>query len=191
MITLSKAKNYLIPLPVVLVTTRLNEGDKARDNIIPLSWVGTVDYKPHLININISIGKYSGRVIKKSRQFGLCIPTADYLKQVDICGTTHGNKVDKFKLTGFTKFEAQDINVPLISECPLNMECILEDVITFSSHEMFIGKILKTHVADKYMLEDNQPDFGKINPLCYVDGQYWTLKEKVGDLFFTAKSNKI
>jgi len=185
MLALEKPKNYIIPLPVVLVTARLKENGNIKDNIIPLSWVGTIDSKPHLVNINISMGKYSGQVIKKSRQFGVCIPTADLMEQVDRCGTTHGNKVDKFKLTGLSGFEARDIDVPLISECPINMECTLEEVYPFSSHEMFVGKIIRTHVDERY-LEEGKPDYSKISPLCYVDGQYWTLGKRMADLFYTA-----
>ncbi|MGM0365169.1 MAG: flavin reductase family protein [Actinomycetota bacterium] len=185
MLTLEKPKNYIVPLPVMLVTARLKENGKIKDNIIPLSWVGTVDSRPHLININISNGKYSGRLIKMSRQFGICVPTQQMLEEVDRCGTTHGNKVDKFELTGLSRFEAQDIDVPLIAECPINMECTLEEVYPFHSHEMFVGKIVKTHVDEKYT-EDGKPDYSKVDPLCYVDGQYWTLGEKKAKLFYTA-----
>jgi len=187
MVTLKSVKNFLSPLPVILVTTRILEDSKAKDNIIPLSWVGTVDYNPHLININISKGKYSGNIIKKTRQFGVCIPTSKYLEQVDICGCTHGDKVDKFKLTNFSKFDAEEINVPLIKECPINMECKLEDIIPFETHEMFIGKIVKTHIEDGYILEDSKPDFKKIDMLCYINNEYWTLGRRVENLFFTKK----
>lgn len=184
MVTLEKTKNFLTPLPVVLVTVREIEDEKVKDNIIPLSWVGIVDSNPTLVNINISKGKYSGNIIKKTREFGICVPTSKYLEKVDICGCTHGDKVDKFKLTGFSRFDAGEINVSLIKECPINMECTLEDIIPFKTHEMFIGKIVKTHIDDRYLLENGKPDFKKIDLLCYVDDEYWTLDKKVEELFF-------
>jgi len=187
MTILKKVKNFLAPLPVILVTTRLKVNDVVKDNIIPLSWVGVVDSRPDLININISKGKYSGNIIRKTEQFGVCIPTYKYLEQVDKCGCTHGDKVDKFELVNFSKIEAKQINVPLIMECPINMECELEDIIPFETHEMFIGKIVKTHIDDEYILEDGNPDFKKIDILCYVNGEYWVLDRKVGNLFFTGK----
>ncbi|MBA7491689.1 hypothetical protein ES702_02237 [subsurface metagenome] len=187
MVALEKIKNFLAPLPVILVTTRLRKSDRNIDNIIPLSWVGTIDFNPHLININISKGKYSGNVIRETKQFGVCIPTSKHLKQVDICGCTHGDKVDKFKLVNFSKLESEEINVPLIKECPIRMECKLEKIIPFGTHEMFVGKIVKTHIGDKYILECNEPDFGKIDILCYVNDEYWTLDKKLENLFFTKK----
>ena len=130
---LKNVKNFLAPLPVVLVTLRSREGSEIADNIIPISWTGIIEHAPHMLNINISRGKYSAKVIKKAGQFGVCIPGSKYMKEIDICGTTHGDKTDKFQLTGFEKFEAAEIDVPLIKQCPVNMECVLEDTKSFKS----------------------------------------------------------
>ena len=96
MAVLKRVKNFLAPLPVVLVTARLRDRDSVADNIIPISWAGIMEAAPHMININISKGKYSWEIIKKTKQFGVSIPGAGHIREVDICGTTHGDKVDKF-----------------------------------------------------------------------------------------------
>ena len=70
MVALKKVMNYIAPLPVILVTTRLEKDGKNYDNIIPISWAGIIEHSPHMININISKGKYSGTVIKKTKEFG-------------------------------------------------------------------------------------------------------------------------
>jgi len=185
MTILKRVKNFLAPLPVVLVTTRLGDNDNTADNIIPISWTGIVESAPHMININISKGKYSGEIIKKTKQFGIAIPGAGHLREVDICGTTHGDKVDKFNLTGFEKKDASIINAPLIKQCPINMECMLEDIVSFKSHDMFIGKIVATHLDDGFADEKGEPDFKKIDILCYANGDYWNLGTKLEKLFFT------
>ena len=187
MIELKTVKNYLAPLPVILVTSRLQENNIKKDNIIAISWAGICDHAPHLININIAKGRYSGKIIKLTREFGVCMPTSKYIKEIDLCGTTHGNKVNKFELTKFTSFEAKTINVPLINECPINMECTLEDVVSFESHEMLIGKIVKTHIDENYIEDKGNPDFAKIGIVAYLNSEYWTLGKKIEDLFFTLK----
>lgn len=181
MVTTKKPKYLLAPLPVALVTVRQN-----KDNIIALSWVGIQENKPPMLNLNISKGKYSGNIIKETKQFGLCIPRAENIKEIDICGTTHGDKEDKFALTGFTKLNASEIDAPLIKECPIRMECFLEKVIPFNTHEMFIAKIACTHIDDEFY-KDGEPDFEKINILGYVNGQYWTMGKKLNNLFFTKR----
>ncbi|MCE5329076.1 flavin reductase family protein [bacterium] len=170
-----------------MVTARLEENNIKKDNIIAISWTGTCDSNPDLININIGKGKYSGKIIKLSKEFGVCIPTSGYVKEIDICGSTYGNKVDKFELTKFSRFEASSINVPLIKECPVNMECVLEEVVPFESHEMFIGRIVKTHVDENCLDDKGKIDFNKIDILAYVNDEYWTLGKKLGNLLFTRK----
>ncbi|HAJ95964.1 MAG TPA: hypothetical protein DCP02_07005 [Actinobacteria bacterium] len=185
MAVLKRVKNFLAPLPVVLVTTRLKQKSGVSDNIIPISWTGIVESAPHMVNINISRGKYSGKVIRKTREFAIAIPGAKNLKEVDICGTVHGDKTDKFELTGLEKFEAAEIDVPLIKQCPINMECRLENIVSFKSHDMYIGRIVSTHIDDDYIDKDGEPDFKKIDILCYVNGDYWTMGKRVVKLFFT------
>ena len=182
---LKRIKNYLAPLPVVLVTTRVEKDKKISDNIIHISWTGIVESAPHMINVNISRGKYSWKAIKETKEFGVGIPGAKYIEQVDICGSTHGDKVDKFELVDFSKFDAEVINVPLISECPINMECRLEDIIEFKSHDMFVGSIVRTHVDPDFVLDDGEPDYKKIDVLCYANGYYWTLDKIMEKLFYT------
>jgi len=185
MAVLKRVKNFLAPLPVVLVTTRLRGKDSVSDNIIPISWAGIVESAPHMININISRGKYSWEIIKKTKQFVVAIPGVRHIREVDICGTTHGDKVDKFSLTGFEKMDAGTVDAPLIKQCPINMECTLEEIISFKSHDMFIGKIEATHLDDSFADEQGEPDFKKIDILCYANGDYWDLGTKLEKLFFT------
>ena len=184
---LQNIKNYLAPFPVTLVTSRLEENYEKKDNIIAISWTGTCDNNPNLININIGKGKYSGKVIKLSKEFGVCIPTSKYVKEIDICGSEHGNKVDKFELTKFTRLKASLINVPLIKECPINMECVLEEVVSFENHEMLIGRIVKTHVDENCLDDKGRISFDKIDILAYVNDEYWTLGKRLGKLLFTKK----
>lgn len=185
MITLEKVKNFLAPLPVVLVTIRVNEGDQVHDNLAPISWAGINESKPHQVNINIANSKYTARSIEKTGEFGICIPSSKYLNEVDVCGTVHGDKCDKFKMTGLTKFEAKSINVPLIVECPINMECKLKKIVVFESHKMYIGEIVQTHLDENFCDTENNPDFGKIGLLCYVNGTYWSLGKKIKKLYFS------
>ena len=50
---------------------------------------------------------------------------------------------------------------------------------------MFIGKIEATHLDDGFADEYGEPDFKKINILCYANGDYWDLGKKLEKLYFT------
>ena len=188
MTTLKKIQNLTYPIPVALIVCRRKRGDASTDNIIPLSWVGILEYKPHhVVYISIGNGKYSAKIIEDTREFGICIATVDMMEKVDICGHTHGNKVDKFKLVDFSKIAAEKIDVSLIKECPIAMECVVTKIIQVELHKMFIGKIIETHINDKYLLENEEPDIEKMNILCNIKDEYWTVGKKLENQLYTKK----
>lgn len=187
MVTLKKVQNLLLPLPVTLTTCRAKEGDISTDNIIPLSWVGIVDYRPHMVYISIGKGKYSANIIRMRSEFGLCIATVDMMEKVDRCGYSHGDKVDKFKMTGLSKFSAEKIDVSLIRECPICLECMVKDTVNIATHDIFIAEVVCTHVDEEYIDENEEPDLARMNILCYANDIYWGFGKRLEDLYYSRK----
>jgi flavin reductase (DIM6/NTAB) family NADH-FMN oxidoreductase RutF len=184
---LQKVQNLVLPLPVTLATCRANKNEPSTDNIIPLSWVGIVDYNPNMLYVSIGKGKYSAKIIRQNKEFGLCVATADIMEQVDKCGYSHGDKVDKFEMVGFTKFPAKIIDVSLIKECPICLECKVVENLELNTHEIFIAEVLCTHVDEKFLGDNDEPMISEMNILCYVNDQYWTMGKKLNDLYYSKK----
>lgn len=182
-----KIQNLVLPLPVTLVTHRAKKGDDSTDNIISLAWVGIVEHHPNMVNIVIGRGKYSAQIITERKEFGLCIAPVELIEQVDRCGYTHGSKVDKFKMAGFTKIPAKRIDVSLIAQCPISLECVVSDIVPMKSHDMFIAEVVASHVAPVFLNEKEEPDLSKMHLLCYANDQYWTMGEKLQDLYYSKR----
>jgi flavin reductase (DIM6/NTAB) family NADH-FMN oxidoreductase RutF len=187
MTLLKKIKNLILPLPVTLVTHRAKKGDESTDNIIALSWVGIVESHPHMVNIVIGKGKYSAGIIAERKEFGLCVAPVELMEQVDKCGYTHGTKVDKFKMAGFTKMPAVKIDVSLITQCPICLECSVTDIIQMKTHDMFIAEVVATHIAPIFLNEKEEPDLSKMHILCFANNRYWAMGEKLQDLHYSKK----
>jgi len=182
---LKKISNLVLPLPVTLTTCRAEKEDSSTDNIIPLSWVGIVEYRPHMVNINIGKEKYSANIIRERKEFGLCIATVDIMEQVDMCGYTHGNKVDKFEMAKLTKFAAGKIDVSLIKECPICLECVVKSSIVMTTHEVFFAEVINTHVDERFLDGSGEPDIEKMNILGYANGMYFSLGKKLQSLYYS------
>ena len=58
------------------------------------------------------------------------------------------------------------IKIPMIEECPINMECKVTKIIEIYDMEVFIGEIIETYV-NQDLLTNGFPDTKKINPLIY------------------------
>ena len=80
----------------------------------------------------------------------------------DYCGVRSGRDTDKWKDTGLTPEKANVVNVPVIKESPVNIECRVVKVEELGSHHMFIADVVAVDVDEAYMDERYVPSlYGK------------------------------
>ncbi|UCF04356.1 MAG: flavin reductase family protein [bacterium] len=167
----------LAPVPVVLVASAHEEFGQ---NVLTIAWCGVDCSDPPTIHVSIRPSRHSHRMIKESEVFTVNFPTSDLLRAVDFCGTVSGSLGDKFGPAGLTPVAAKEVKAPLIAECPVNIECIVRDIIPLGLHDMFLGEIVASH-ADKAVVKEGWVDFSKIPLISFVNGEYWSIGEKIGD----------
>ncbi|MHA2062546.1 MAG: flavin reductase family protein [Candidatus Sifarchaeia archaeon] len=93
---------------------------------------------------------------------------------------TSGKKVDKFSATKFTTVPATKVKTPLIKECSVNFECRLSQIIDSGSHGIFIGEILLMHFDEEIQTSKGNIDYSKVDPILYLNGDYWSVGEEIG-----------
>jgi flavin reductase (DIM6/NTAB) family NADH-FMN oxidoreductase RutF len=157
--------------PVVLVTVR--------NNIITVAALDFFSFKPPIMGVGICPVRYSYKLIKEDKEFGINIPTKNMLDAVEFCGLNSGRDVDKFKATGLTPMESKIIRSKLIEECPVNLECKVIKELLFceefeGTHDWFIGKVEMAHIDDKY---------DRTQALMY----WWKKYRTVGEPCYTSK----
>lgn len=181
----------LIPLPAVMVSCQ-KPGDKP--NIITVSWTGIVCSEPPMISISIRKNRYSHDIIKSTGEFVVNITNHELVAATDICGVVSGRDHDKFKLAGLTAESASKVRVPMIAECPMNMECQTRTVIELGSHDIFIAEIVATHIDENIIGDDGRIDVEQLDPLIYCTKaqQYWSgLSRMEGKYGFTGGDPKL
>ena len=177
---------FLAPLPAALVTSRDSGG---RPNIITVAWTGVVCSDPPMVSISIRPSRYSHAIIRDSREFVLNIPSADIVRKVDICGMLSGKNVDKFAKAGLTAVPANQVSAPLIEECVVCLECRVTDIIPLGIHDLFLGEILSTHLAEDAFDTAGILHMERINPLGYtpLDRTYRALGDALGSYGYSRK----
>ena len=85
-----KGSVVLNPVPVVMVTSRNNEG---KDNVFTVAWTGTVCTKPPMLSISIRPERLSYEYIKESMEFTINLPTRKLTRETDFCGVRSGRVV--------------------------------------------------------------------------------------------------
>ena len=173
------------PSPAALITSVDSEG---KANIITLAEVYNLSVaRPVIVGVSITRQRYSHKLISESSQYVVNLPTTRILEKVDRCGAISGRDVDKFSELGLTPIAASLVHPPLIAECPINLECKVIAVHAIGDHDMFVGEVVAQHVDEAVLDAKGEIRTEKLDALCYVLGEYWSLGEKVGEHGFTSR----
>ncbi len=182
-----KPSTILNPVPVVMVTCADAEG---KPNIITIAWAGTINSEPPMVSISVRKERYSYELIKNKGEFIINIPNRKLAFATDLCGVKSGRDNDKFSLAGLTAETASNVSVPLIKECPVNIECRVKHVISLGSHDMFISEIVAVNVDESLIDEKGKMDMGKGDLICYSHGEYWSLEKSLGYFGYSVTKKK-
>lgn len=164
----------IYPSPAALITSVDSDG---RANIITLAEVFNISIaNPVIIGIAIRQATYSHGLIAATREFVLNQPTVALVEAVDQCGSVSGRDgFEKFERFGLTPAPASIVGPPLIVECPVNVECTVIGVQTVGDHDLFLGEAVAVHVDTDKLDADGNILTGRLDPLAYVAGEYWSL----------------
>ena len=171
------------PSPAGLVTSISEDG---QPNIITLGEIFNISIaKPVILGIAIHKARYSHTLISITREYVVNFPTAAIVETVDRVGAVSGRDVDKFAAFGLTAAPAEHIQPPLIAECPMNVECRVIGIQEIGDHDLFLGEALAVHIAESALDANGRVIVEKLDALCYLHSEYWTLGKRLGRHGFT------
>ena len=179
-----KPGNMLYPLPVVLVSAADKEGNT---NVLTVAWAGTVCSDPPMVSVSIRPERHSHRMIKETGEFVINLTTEELAYATDYCGVVSGRDADKFKNMHLTPVKGDVVKAPLIKESPVNIECIVKDIKSLGSHDMFIAQVAAVHVDEKYMDTKNKFHLEDAHPIVYSHGIYMSLGKKIGTFGYSVR----
>jgi flavin reductase (DIM6/NTAB) family NADH-FMN oxidoreductase RutF len=183
-----KPGTMIYPLPAVMVSCG-SEPDQY--NILTISWTGTICTDPAMCYISVRPSRHSYHIIKNSREYVINLTTKSLAYAADWCGVKSGSEHNKFKEMGLTPGPAAKINAPLIMESPVNIECIVKDIIELGTHHMFISEVVAVH-AEKELIDEKTGLF-RLNdtiPLCYSHGKYYETGKFIGKFGFSVMKKR-
>lgn len=140
-----------------------------KDNIMACEWTHHISYEPALIAICVSKNATTNSIIKKTKEFGVNLASINQNILSSIAGNYKGNyynKIKALKKMGFKFYKAKKINVQMIRDSPLNVECKLWKKLDLGEYTMFIGKALNVKISEK-------------EPIAYHNGKYWILNKNI------------
>jgi flavin reductase (DIM6/NTAB) family NADH-FMN oxidoreductase RutF len=169
-------------MPVVIVGVMVEE----KANFMTLAWLSRVNLDPPLLGVAINKTHYTAQGIRQSNSFSINFPDQDLLEKTDFVGIASGRKIDKADL--FKVFFGKTGATPMISECPLSLECRLYDIHEFPNNDFFIGEIVESYTEERF-LTDGKLDITKMKPflLTMPDNSYWGVGDRLAEAWEAGK----
>ena len=176
---------YVLPMATTILGSHLED----RANFMALGWLTRVNFKPPMLGVAVNQGHASHRAIVKTGEFSVNFPTVEMVKITDYLGLVSGKRIDKSNL--FNIFYGELKKAPMISECPLTIECKLVKTVELPTNSFFIGEIVGAYSEERF-LTDNMPDINKVKPflLTMPDNGYWSVGELIGTAWSDGKAVK-
>lgn len=158
----TKANNNgaLQPMPKVIVSCRGNNGE---EDALVVAYCGNCSFDPPMVMVGIVPSRYSYHLIKESGCFVVNIPEKSYRETYDFLGSVSKRDCDKLKEKQVKLADGKVVNAPILTDCPVNIECTIEDSIVTGSHEMFVGKVEYVHADERLVDANGAIDFSKID----------------------------
>lgn len=138
-------RRYLEPGPIVLVSSAW----KGARNVMTMGWHTVMEFEPSRIGCIITSASHSYEMIRRSRQCVINVPTAEMAKTVVGIGNCTGAEVDKFERFGLTAEDGEQVQAPLIAECPVSLECRVADTSLLRKYSFFVLEVVKAHAAPR------------------------------------------
>ncbi len=184
-----KAGNLLNPTPVVMVSCGETPDEY---NIITVAWCGTVCSDPPMCYISVRPERHSYPILKERKEFVINLVSTELAERTDWCGVRSGKKFNKFLETDLTPVRGSAVKAPMIFESPVNLECVVKQVIPLGTHDMFLAEIVAVHANESlFDPQSGAMRLERAHLVSYSNGHYYELGKIIGKFGFSVeKKNK-
>ena len=126
-------------------------------------------------------------MFKDIKVFVLILVSKDICRAADFFGVRSGSDQDIFDATCLTIDKSSTVNVPLVKESPVNIECKVTQVLELGSHDMFLAKVTAVQVDESLLDEKGKLDLNKAHLVAYSHGEYQTFDNILGTFGYSVK----
>ena len=136
------------PVPQTIVSCRDKDGN---NNALVVGFVSNASLDPVMVMAGVVPSRYSHHMIKETGCFVINLPKKSFQKEYNYLGSKSGRDGDKFEALGLKWEDAKYVNAPILTDCPVSIECSVVDSMMPGTHELFVGKVEAVHVDEEYL----------------------------------------
>lgn len=155
------------PKPICLVGTRSPDG---QSNLAPFSSVTHLGSNPVLLGMVTrpdTVDRHTLKNIIDTKEWTLNHVTAEFVEKAHQCSARYPAEVSEFGATGLTELNHPKIHPPFVSESPLRIALILEELIDITSNntKLIVGRVTLVDLPDARHDPDGSIDLSRIGTL--------------------------
>lgn len=166
-------KGCIVPRPIGWVTTVDRGG---RVNLAPFSFFNAVAADPPMVMYCTNGGHAEGPLkdslhnVREVEEFVVNVATWDLRDRMNISSARVARGVNELELAGLTAAASHLVRPPRVAESPINLECLLHQVIELPHgtreypNHLIIGRVVGIHIDDR-VLTDGLVDVRKLAPI--------------------------
>ena len=147
------------PMPSAIVSCRDKDG---RNNALVVGFASNVSKKPVMVMVGIVPTRYSYPMIKESGEFVINLPAEGFEEEYHYLGFHSGRDEDKFEVMNIAWEDGEKVNAPLLSACPVTIECKVVETLKPGTHELFIATVEAIHCEEEYLDENGNIQWDQI-----------------------------
>jgi flavin reductase (DIM6/NTAB) family NADH-FMN oxidoreductase RutF len=187
--------HIVAPRPICFASTI----DKAGNvNLSPFSFFNLFSSNPPIAifspsrRVRDNTTKHTLQNVLEVPEVVINIVTYDMVQQTSLASCEYPKEVNEFVKAGFTEEPATLVKPPMVKESKVKMECKVIEVKPLGTEKgagnLVICEVLKLHIDDSLLDEQNKMDQRKIHHVARLGGD-WYCKVDETNLFIVPKPN--
>lgn len=190
-------QNYLqyaiAPRPICFASTIDSEGNI---NLSPFSFFNMFSTNPPMCifsparRVRDNTTKHSLQNVLEVKECVINIVDYAMVQQTSLASTEYAKGVNEFEKAGFTMLESELVKPPRVAEAPVQLECIVKEVIPLGDQHgagnLVLAEIKLIHLKEEILDEDGKIDQTKIDLVARLGGD-WYCRVTPESLFKVAK----
>jgi flavin reductase (DIM6/NTAB) family NADH-FMN oxidoreductase RutF len=193
----AQLQNYMqyaiAPRPICFATTIDQAGNI---NLSPFSFFNMFSTNPPLCifsparRVRDNTTKHTLENILEIKECVINIVNYPMVQQTSLASTEYPKGINEFEKAGFTMLPSQLVKPPRVAEAPVQMECIVRQVIHLGENpgagNLILAEVKLIHIKEEILDEEGKIDQAKIDLVARLGGD-WYCRVTPENLFKVAK----
>ncbi|MCB0430403.1 MAG: flavin reductase family protein [Flavobacteriales bacterium] len=168
------------PRPIALASTINEKGER---NLSPFSFFNVFSANPPIAIFSPArrgrdnTTKHTYENVKQVKEVVINVVNYNLVQQTSLSSTEYAEGVDEFVKAGLTPIDSEKIRPARVKESPVQMECIVKDVVELGNQggagNLVICEVVLMHIDESVLNEQGQIDTTQIDLVGRMGGNWY------------------